>query len=73
MKEIMRIPRILGKIRRVWYATPDLRLAQLVCILAPLGQGSDPFHVEDDVIEAELDRIIDSLGVKDLADDEVPN
>jgi hypothetical protein len=58
MRDPARIPKVLDAIRRVWESSPDLRLGQLVCVLA--HPSRDPFGVEDDrLIEAadELFRI----------------
>jgi hypothetical protein len=52
MRDLARIERILGKLRERWLASPDLRLGQLVVVLA---RAADPFYFEDDALEAALD------------------
>lgn len=49
-----RIDRVLGLLERYWKKYPDLRLAQIVCNLAPARHGLDPYNVEDDHYELEL-------------------
>jgi len=52
MRDPARIERILGLIRKVWYDAPDLRLTQL--IMNELRMHSDPYYIEDDVLEKAL-------------------
>lgn len=52
MRDPKRIERVLGRIREVWLTYPDLRLTQL--IMNVLEMSSDPYHVEDDVLEKKL-------------------
>ena len=66
MRDPKRIPRLIEKLGYVWIQNPDIRLCQLVTNLGS-NHGMvataldsrlvvDVFHVEDDLIEAELDR-----------------
>lgn len=55
MRNPDRIDPIIEKLRATWRADPDLRLGQLVVNLAG---GSDPFNVEDNVMEAHLDNAL---------------
>ena len=52
-----RIKRILAKIEKIWSATPDWRLGQL------LGNSQlaavDPYYLEDDTLESALDQEIE--------------
>ena len=59
MRDPARIERVMLKLAQVWGTAPDLRLGQLVLNLA--GKA-DPFHLEDDRLEAALDRLLDSGG-----------
>lgn len=52
MRDPQRIEKILGLIRKVWYKSPDLRLTQL--IMNALKMNSDPYYIEDDVLEKAL-------------------
>jgi predicted Zn-dependent protease with MMP-like domain len=51
-----RIPRVLDAIEDYWQEHPDLRLGQLLCILASDAghDDGDPFHLED----SELERLL---------------
>lgn len=52
MRDKNRIPRITKKIETLWEKHPDMRFGQLVvCLL-----GTDPFYLEDDLIEAKIDE-----------------
>ena len=55
-----RIPRILALIRSLWILYPDQRFFQLMRNL-DIPEGSDPFYVEDDVLEAALTRALQNL------------
>lgn len=52
MRDPQRIEKILGLIRKVWYKSPDLRLTQL--IMNALRMNSDPYHIEDEILEKAL-------------------
>lgn len=64
MRDPERIPRILGKLHRLWKKRPDLRLGQL--LVGAVYEGKDPgdppsydlFNVEDDETELALDRML---------------
>ena len=56
MRDPNRIPRILGKIQRVWEQNPDLRLGQLIQNLVDRNQTKGVFYYEDDALEQALDR-----------------
>jgi len=55
-----RIDRVIEKIRKIWKANPDWRIGQLVVNMTQ--RGKQIFYVEDDVVEAEIDRYIASMG-----------
>jgi len=52
MRDIQRIPRILGLVEKLWNKYPDLRLTQL--IMNALKMNSDPYYVEDDKLHKAL-------------------
>jgi uncharacterized protein YihD (DUF1040 family) len=57
MRDPARIKRILGKLEAYWQRYPDSRLGQIVSNIAVFTrQESDPFYMEDDVLEAHLDE-----------------
>jgi hypothetical protein len=49
-----RINRIIEKLRAVWFMQPDSRLCQIIVN----NFSADPYYVEDDVVEEELDKIL---------------
>jgi hypothetical protein len=59
VRDPQRIDRILEKVRILWYTYPDQRLGQLLANYG-FGHHTDPFHVEDDGLEAELDKMLDA-------------
>jgi hypothetical protein len=63
MREIDRIQRMIDKLKVVWSAYPDFRLGQLIEIirLQSGDKNDDPFNVEDDVMENQLDEWIEDL------------
>lgn len=60
-----RIPRILGKLERVWEHESDLRLGQLTTSVARLAtwppEDVDLFFLEDDDFERALDIILQNI------------
>lgn len=48
MRDINRIPSILVTLGKIWHEEPDLRLGQLICILANKLGYDEPFFMEDD-------------------------
>ena len=64
MRDPKRIKRISDKIALVWETYPDQRLFQLFFNYGffpraeKLGTVQDPFNLEDDLVEAHLDKII---------------
>jgi uncharacterized protein YihD (DUF1040 family) len=52
VRDVKRIERIIGLIRKVWYKNPDLRLTQL--IMNTLRIHNDPYYIEDDALEKAL-------------------
>ncbi len=48
MRDINRIPSILVTLGKIWHEKPDLRLGQLICILANKLGYDEPFFMEDD-------------------------
>lgn len=65
MRDPARIDRVLEKLSAYWRTRYDLRLGQIVANLTQTTQasgradedlGTDIFYVEDDVIEAALDK-----------------
>jgi hypothetical protein len=61
MRDPARIERMLGLIRKVWYDAPDLRLTQL--IMNELKMNSDPYYVEDDILEDALKAYCKDRGI----------
>lgn len=59
MRDPNRIRRIIEKIYIIWSTHPDMRLLQLV--LGLIEQDKDPFYVEDDTLEAMLDKMIENM------------
>lgn len=55
MREVARIDRIINKLRRLWYYTPDWRFFQMLNNY--FGDG-DNFYVEDTTFETFLDKIM---------------
>lgn len=55
MRDPARIDRILKEFGKAWKANPDQRFGQLYANLT--GHHRDPFHVEDDEVEAGLKRL----------------
>lgn len=53
MRDIDRIPVILGKLEKIWKNNPDLRLGQL--ILNVINE-SILYYLEDDVIITEIEN-----------------
>lgn len=63
MRDPNRIPIILEKLRQVWEAAPDLRLVQLISNTARKSSlPVDSFNLEDNVLEASLDREIANMS-----------
>ena len=64
MREQARIKRILEKIAEVWIKYPDQRLFQLLFNYGffpraeKVGTVQDPFSLDDDIVEAHLDKIL---------------
>ena len=56
-RDIKRIARIMEKLTRLWTASPDLRLGQLL-VNDKIGQS---FYEEDNLTEAKLDKLIKKL------------
>lgn len=51
MRDIKRIPKILGELERVWKANPEYRLGQLMVIASgPNKPCPTVFHMEDDAM-----------------------
>lgn len=55
MRDPERIDRMCEKLATTWKECPDLRLCQLVSIVAFLA-SEDAFYVEDDVFEEKLEK-----------------
>lgn len=52
-----RIDVILSELREYWLANPDLRLSQIISIIANKnGFGDDPFYMEDDTVLNQLEE-----------------
>lgn len=66
MRDEERIPVILDKVKDLWVRHPDMRFGQLTYLIfyqmeetKKFGRtGIDMFHVEDDIFEICLDKII---------------
>lgn len=53
MRDPKRIEPVLQAVRTYWYEHPDLRLGQILCILAK----GDPFYMEDDAVIEQLKNL----------------
>lgn len=60
MRDPARIDRIMRKLACVWEFQPDTRFFQLIDNTFCLP-GVDPYHIEDDKVEAKLDEILRNL------------
>lgn len=56
MRDPKRIPQMLGKLRAVWEAHPDMRLGQMIANMAPPERSI--FNIEDDKWDHALDEAI---------------
>ena len=61
MRDPARIDRMLELVRKVWYDAPDLRLTQL--IMNELRMNSDPYYVEDQILEDALKAYCKDRGI----------
>lgn len=61
MRDVARIERISGLIKKVWVHYPDLRLTQL--IMNVLKVNIDPYYIEDDVLEDALKSFCKDRGI----------
>jgi len=62
-----RIKPLLEKIERVWGKTPDLRLCQVLDILAKNYsdyKGKDNFYLEDSILDEAADKYIRMHNIK---------
>jgi uncharacterized protein YihD (DUF1040 family) len=59
MRSVNRIKRILSKLSALWEKEPDTRLGQLLSNLA--NQKSDLFYLEDEELEAAIDKEIQNM------------
>lgn len=59
MRDPKRIKRILNLIEEVWEEVPDWRLTQL--IMNSLTMDTDPFYIEDGVLEDSLKKLKEKL------------
>lgn len=60
MRDPNRIPAIIGLLREVWQASPDMRLGQLLCnaySLATTFNSSDLFYLDDEYLVDGLNKI----------------
>lgn len=69
MRDINRIPQILGDLKKIWELTPDIRLGQL--LLNAVGHDEKTlFYIEDqDLIDRMFHEIYSNL-MKELKDGE---
>lgn len=69
MRDPARIDRMLGRIRRIWAACPDMRLGQLLSNAACTPDGRNAFDVnvfnyEDAALERDLSAFEQSLRLE---------
>lgn len=57
-KDPNRIPRIISKLALCWASNPELRLSQLLWMLAKKSPMVF-FYVDDDIIESRLDSFVE--------------
>ena len=58
MRDINRIDPLLERLSKIWKQHPDLRLGQLIEIVAKLTNQADTFNIEDEL----LIKTIEGLG-----------
>jgi uncharacterized protein YihD (DUF1040 family) len=56
MRDPKRIDKIVNKLRQAWYTHPDLRLGQLVSLVAAKTK-TETFDLEDEQLEEALESI----------------
>ena len=56
MRDPKRIEPILEKLKTIWTKWPDFRLTQLIHTLAAESPDKDPYFLEDDSFEHNLDK-----------------
>lgn len=69
MRDPKRIPAIIGLLREVWQASPDMRLGQLISDAHSLlteFNSSDLFHLEDEYLAEGLKKIATSQSVASI-------
>lgn len=57
MRDPKRIPKILGRLRKLWEAHPDLRLGQIVGNAFSYPMKQDPYYVEDEEFISKIEQI----------------
>ena len=65
MRNPQRIDIILEILRRFWKKNPDLRLGQLVEIVAAMAKVKSIFFMEDDVFLCSLKKLKDDMEEKE--------
>ena len=69
MRDINRIPQILGDLKKIWELTPDIRLGQLLLNAVDHNENT-LFYIEDqDLIDKMFHEIYSNL-MKELKDGE---
>ena len=69
MRDINRIPQILGDLKKIWELTPDIRLGQLLLNAVDHNENT-LFYIEDqDLIDRMFHEIYSNL-MKELKDGE---
>ena len=58
MRNPERIDEILKLISEIWHKNPDLRLCQLI---GNCFEAGDLYHIEDDMLQKELQRRVDEI------------
>lgn len=61
MRDPIRIPIVLDKLREVWEKHPELRLLQLLHAIT--GNHWDPYYIEDDELIAMIERFLAAPNV----------
>ena len=69
MREISRIDRVLHLLELFWKAHPDFRLGQIISFVSNMTcNNNDAFYMEDDILELELKRWVNTKALSDIMD-----
>ena len=69
MRDVNRIPQILGDLKKIWELTPDIRLGQLLLNAVGHDEKTLPYIEDQDLIDRMFHEIYSNL-MKELKDGE---